>query len=284
MDNPFRPVAGAKPLEIIGRAGLFDEFEYGLRMGSGAPGLITIISGIPGIGKTVSLGSVRDIAEGHGWAVLSEAATSGFMARMGKSMSQLADELSGDPRDRLAALKAGLGQHTVLSNTSQVAWRSLGRELLGLLDGRGRGLVMTLDDVHAADPTELEQVVACVQHFVQERLPVGLLLAGASAAFTGLLRDGPVTFLRRADRIDLQAVAVRDVETFFTETFAARHLEVSPELVHQASDATGGHPFSIQLIGHFLWRAAESNQWALDESAVLKAIAEAHRCNARAAL
>jgi hypothetical protein len=284
MDNPFRPVAGATPLEIVGRAGLFDEFEYGLRLGSGAPGLITIIFGIAGIGKTVSLWSVRDIAQRHGWAVLSETSASGFMARMGRSMSQLADELSDDPRDRLAALKAGLGQHTMLSNTSQVAWRSLGRELLRLLDRRGRGLVITLDDIHAADPTELEYLVACVQHFVQERLPVGLVLAGLPAASTDLLRDGPVTFLRRADRIDLQAVAVRDIETFFTETFAARNLKVSPELVRQASDATDGHPFSIQLVGHFLWRVAESNQWALDEIAVVKAIAEARRCEARGAL
>lgn len=37
MDNPFRPSAGATPPEILGRSGMLDEFEYALRLGSGAP-------------------------------------------------------------------------------------------------------------------------------------------------------------------------------------------------------------------------------------------------------
>ncbi len=45
MENPFRPTAGATPPEVIGRTGLLDEFAYGLRIGSGAPGLLTIFTG-----------------------------------------------------------------------------------------------------------------------------------------------------------------------------------------------------------------------------------------------
>lgn len=37
--NPFRPTAGATPPELIGREGTLD--EYGLQIGSGAPGLLT---------------------------------------------------------------------------------------------------------------------------------------------------------------------------------------------------------------------------------------------------
>ncbi|WP_104200393.1 hypothetical protein [Cryobacterium sp. Y29] len=60
MENPFRPSAGATPPEILGRAGLLDEFDYGLRLGSGAPGLLTIFTGARGIGKTVMLGAAHD--------------------------------------------------------------------------------------------------------------------------------------------------------------------------------------------------------------------------------
>lgn len=42
--------------EILGRAGVLDEFEYGLRLGSGAPVLLTIFTGTRGIGKTVMIG------------------------------------------------------------------------------------------------------------------------------------------------------------------------------------------------------------------------------------
>lgn len=34
--NPFRPSAGAEPPHLIGRAGLLDEFIYGLHIRSGA--------------------------------------------------------------------------------------------------------------------------------------------------------------------------------------------------------------------------------------------------------
>ncbi|MFH5879648.1 hypothetical protein [Arthrobacter sp. NA-172] len=33
MENPFRPSAGATPPHILGRTGVLDEFEYGLRLG-----------------------------------------------------------------------------------------------------------------------------------------------------------------------------------------------------------------------------------------------------------
>ena len=66
MQNPFKPTAGATPPELVGRAGLLDEFEYGLQQGSGAPGLLTIITGSRGIGKTVMLSEAEGIARNHG--------------------------------------------------------------------------------------------------------------------------------------------------------------------------------------------------------------------------
>lgn len=69
MMNPFRPTAGATPPELIGREGTLDEFEYGLRIGSGAPGLLTIITGTRGIGKTALLSAAQDKAAEQGWVV-----------------------------------------------------------------------------------------------------------------------------------------------------------------------------------------------------------------------
>jgi ABC-type transport system involved in cytochrome c biogenesis ATPase subunit len=43
-----------------------DEFEYGLQQGSGAPGLLTTITGSRGIGKTVMLSEAEGIARNHG--------------------------------------------------------------------------------------------------------------------------------------------------------------------------------------------------------------------------
>lgn len=69
MQNPFKPSAGATPPDLIGPAGLLDEFEYGLRQGSGVPRLLTIITGSRGTGKTVMLSTAEAIARNHDWAV-----------------------------------------------------------------------------------------------------------------------------------------------------------------------------------------------------------------------
>ena len=262
MDNPFRPSAGATPPEILGRSGVLDEFEYGLRLGSGAPGLLTIFTGARGIGKTVMLGAAHDAAREQGWAVISETATEGFMGRIGESMRGLAEELGTGPQSRriTAISAAGFSITTQLPPERQVAWRTLGVELLRLLDERKSGLIITVDEIHAANRNEIAQLAASVQHFIQDGLPIGLVFAGLPAAVSDLLNEGVATFLRRADKIDLHAAAVREVEDSFTATFGQAGVSVSPGLVRYAAEATGGYPFLIQLVGYFLWREAENNE------------------------
>lgn len=283
MENPFRPSAGATPPDIIGRAGLLDEFDYGLRLGAGAPGLLTIFTGARGIGKTVMLGTAHDMSREHGWAVISETATDGFMGRIGESMRQLAEELGDGPqRRRITSVSAaGFSLTTQLPPERQVAWRSIAVELLTLLQARSTGLVITVDEIHAADRAELAQLAASVQHLIQDRLPIGLVFAGLPAAVSDLLNEGVATFLRRADKIDLHAAAARDVEASFAETFTAAGFKIEPALVRQAAEATGGYPFLIQLVGYFLWREAENNAGLLEPEAVYRAIEAANRRNAR---
>ncbi|MER1997685.1 MAG: hypothetical protein ABTA24_14485 [Arthrobacter sp.] len=50
-----------------------------------------------------------------------------------------------------------------------------------------------------------------------------------------LLNEGVATFLRRADKIDLHAAAVREVEESYAATFAGAGFQISPELVSRAA-------------------------------------------------
>lgn len=283
IENPFRPSAGATPPEIVGRAGLLDEFQYGLRLGSGAPGLLTIFTGARGIGKTVMLGAAHDAARQEGWAVIAETATEGFMGRIGEAMRTLTEELGSGPQNRriTAIGAAGFSISTQLAPERQVAWRRLGEELLQLLNDRNTGLIITVDEIHAADRNELAQLAASVQHFIQDRLPIGLVFAGLPAAVSDLLNEGVATFLRRADKIDLHAAGIRDVERSFTSIFAAAGFDIPPHLVQEAAASTGGYPFLIQLVGYFLWREAENNNGAVTAAEADRAVQAAHRRNAR---
>ncbi len=229
------------------------------------------------------LGAAHDMARERGWAVISETATDGFMGRIGESMRQLTEELGTGPQGRriTAISAAGFSLTTQLPPERQVAWRSIAEELLRLLDACAAGLVITVDEIHAADHAGLARLAASVQHFIQDRLPTGLVFAGLPAVVSDLLNEGVATFLRRADKIDLHAAGVRDVETSFAETFAVAGFNIAPALVRQAAEATGGYPFLIQLVGYFLWREAENNEGTLEAAQVGRAIEAANRRNAR---
>lgn len=283
MENPFRPTAGATPPDLVGRGGVLDEFAYGLRLGSGAPGLLTIFTGARGIGKTVMLGAAEDLALASGWAVVSETATGGFLGRIGEAMRRLTNELGDGPTGRrVTALSvAGFAVTTQLAPEEQVDWRVRGAQLLRLLAQRGTGLVITVDEIHAADRRELAQLAADVQHFIRDGLPIGLIFAGLPAAVSDLLNEGVATFLRRADRIDLHTASIAEVERSFAETFEGAGKTLSPELARSAAEGTGGYPFLIQLVGYYLWQEAESGLGGLDAGAVDRAVAAARRRNER---
>lgn len=277
--NPFRPTAGAAPPRLVGREGLLDEFSYGLQIRTGAPGLLTIFTGSRGVGKTVMLGETEERAQRAGWAVISETATRGFLGRIGQAMLPLIEELgSGPPTRRITGLgMAGFSIDTELTPKEQVGWRQLGEELLRLLDDRQTGLAITLDEFHSADRDELSHLAASVQHFIRAGLPVALVLAGLPAAVADLLDDGVAPFMRRADRIDLHATTIDEVEASYREVFDELPSTIDPNLLRLAAEATSGYPFLIQLVGYHLWQVAEENEGPLKPEQVHLAITVARR-------
>ena len=281
--NPFRPTAGATPPQLIGRDGVLDEFRYGLNIRSGAPGLLTIITGARGIGKTVMLNEAEDAALRKGWVVISETATRGFLERIGEEVRQYLQEYADKtPSRRITGIGvAGVSINTQVNPEVEQGWRQQTERLLRLLDENQTGLLITLDEIHGADRDELSQLAAWVQHFIREALPISLIFAGLPAAVSDLLNEGVATFLRRADRIDLQAVPIDEVQKSYQETFAALPVAISDEIYAKAAEATGGYPFMIQVVGYHLWQVAEGLDMPLTLADAQLAIDAAKRRNAR---
>lgn len=69
-ENPFRPTFGVPPLFWVGRTAVLDTFRAALDAQPGHPGRSLVISGARGIGKTVLLNELEDIAATRGWITL----------------------------------------------------------------------------------------------------------------------------------------------------------------------------------------------------------------------
>jgi hypothetical protein len=230
MRNPFKPTAGARPPLLIGRKNSLDGFKEALDDGPGAPGLLTIITGPQGVGKTVLLTAAEDFALRRGWVVVSETATVGLISRLTVT--------------------------TQLPPTPEPPWRETVTELVTVLSVHETGLLITIDEIHAVNRQELTELAAVIQHLIREDLPVGLIVAGIPKAVSELLNEDVSTFLRRADRIDLDDVPIPDVEEAFAATFLATGIVITRRQITLAAVATGGYPFLIQLVGYRVWRRA----------------------------
>lgn len=266
MKNPFKPTAGARPPIVVGRSTILDSFKEGLEDGSGSPGLLTILTGPRGIGKTVMLSEAEDAARARGWVVISETATEGLLGRIGEAARLHLNELgTNSPGARLSSIGvAGFTVGFTLPPEQQVALRHVFEDLLNALAGHETGLLISVDEIHAANRSELTELAALVQHMIREDLPIGLIAGGLPAAVSDLLDEGVSTFLRRAERVDLHSASEADVRAALAATFEQTGIAASPEHLDRMAAATGGYPFLIQLVGYHVWRLARHNGGTTD--------------------
>ena len=279
MKNPFKPTAGARPPFLVGRSDIRQDFSESIENGPGAPGLLSIFTGPRGIGKTVMLGEIEDEAIEHGWIVVSETATTGLVSRIGSAVSAAIEELGEGPAGRrITGLTLGIVRvDTQLAPVREVHWRRQATVLLEKLRVQETGLLISIDEIHAVDRTELSEIAAVVQHLIRENLPVGLVLAGLPKAVEDLLNEGVSTFLRRAEKYDLHRTSVDEVTEAFRDTFAESGVSINDEHLRQLAEATGGYPFLIQLVGYHVWSQAKKSGAVVTDHAVTAGIQTARR-------
>lgn len=280
MRNPFKPTAGATPPLLVGRDGELAEFEESLEDGPGAPARLTIFTGARGVGKTVMLTEVGDLATRHGWIVVSETATAGLVDRLTRAVARQLTEFDPNPRTGRAltgiTLPGGAGLQ--LSDPAEPEPEDLRRAcgtLLDAIEPHGTGLLITVDEVHRRARTELRALAVTYQHLVREDRNVALVMAGLPVAVSDLLSDDVLTFLRRASPVVLEDVPLVDVEASFAETVLEHGRTITPRAMAQAAAATGGYPFMIQLVGYHVWRKAAGD--LIDETAVAQGVPAARK-------
>jgi len=269
--NPFKPTAGATPPLLIGREDVLEEVTESLEDGPGAPGRLVLFTGPRGVGKTVMLSEIGDLALHRGWITISETATRGLVDRLQSEVSRRLHDLEpvAAPRGSVTGLTLpviGGGISVSPSPAEVVAWRhELGR-LLDVLEGRHVGLLITVDEVHKGAREDLRTLAATMQHLIREDREVALAMAGMSSAVSDLLNDDVLTFLRRATPFELDSVSLDSVRSALAETFATNGRSIDADALDEAARATGGYPFMIQLVGYHVWRKADGGTVGLAQA------------------
>lgn len=261
MQNPFHASFGVSPPLLVGRDELLEDFVEALEDGPGSAGRATLYTGARGAGKTVMLNAVEDRAREHGWLILSETATPGFVSRMTQQhLPRLLRDF--DPKAvqrRMSGVSAPLNigaltWNTIEAHVVQAGLRNQLEMLTDLLAEHSTGILITLDEIHHNQIEELRELATVVQHAFRENRELAFAGAGLAASVSDVVNDDVLTFLRRAERHTLGPVARADVERAFREPIQAADRSIGEEALQIMVDAARGYPFMLQLVGAQTWR------------------------------
>jgi AAA ATPase-like protein len=290
MQNPFSPGAGSPPPELAGRGPLLEQARITLgRVKAGRPERSFLLVGLRGVGKTVLLNKVRELASGFDYrAVLIE-------AHEGKPLAALL----------LPALRQVLISLDRMAQISQKAKRGL-RVLKSFFDGlklkyhdieigidvdpetgiadsgsleadlaevfvavgeaaadRHTAVALIIDEMQYLDEEELSALIMAMHQVSQRQLPVVLVgaglpqlvaLAGRSKSYAERLFQFPeVGALQPIDAADAVQEPVQEQGVRFTEA-------ALQEIIVQ----TKGYPYFLQEWGYQSWNLATQSPIGVD--------------------
>lgn len=178
MQNPFHASFGVSPPLLVGRDDVLEDFVEALADGPGSAGRATLYTGARGAGKTVMLNAVEDRAREHGWLVVSQTATPGFVSRITQQhIPRLLRDFDPEAvQRRLTGVTAPLNVGTLTWNTIeahvvQAGLRNQLEMLTDLLSEHRTGVLLTLDEIHRNQIEELRELATprapCSMHSVR---------------------------------------------------------------------------------------------------------------------
>lgn len=278
--NPYRPGAGARPPALVGRRREIEAMDVTLqRRLLGRDGRSELLTGLRGVGKTVLLDELGQLASARGYVHEHVA-----VSEDGDLLSRLAAAsrrvlLAMDARRRigervrraLGVLKAfslrlpdglelGIAVEAVRGPADS---GDLATDLAGLFvelgevaRDHGTGVLFTADELHYVHRDVLEALVTGLHRAAQLRLPITLAGAGlpSSAVLTGEAKscaEATFTFPVIASLEEDQAREAVVVPA------AGEQVRWSAAALERLVEVTEGFPYFLQELAKRAWDAAE---------------------------
>jgi hypothetical protein len=280
VDNPYNPGAGAPPPELAGRESILKQAENVIertKKGKAAKSLVML--GLRGVGKTVLLNRIDQIAETAGCR------TTIFEADPDRTLPELLTEqlnrllLKLDRRKRVndevqkafgllrgfaSAFKVRFGEFEV-GLSMEPATGDLTIDLTDLIVAIGEAArsrktvaVIMIDEVQYVTKSDLGALIMALHKISQRQLPLlffgaGLpqlaQLAGDAKSYAERLFDYP-----EIDRLDAKSARRALVEPAKRESVA-----YEDDALDIILEETEGYPFFLQVWGSHAWEVAPSS-------------------------
>ena len=287
--NPFAPGAGNPPPELAGRTAILDDASIALqRVAQGRSTQSLLLVGLRGVGKTVLLVRIREMAEQEGFK------TALVEAHEGKRLPELlvpqvrsllfslslVDNAKEKARRSLrvlkgfmAGLKLSIGGLEIGVDAEQGVADSgdLESDLPSLLvsvaeaaAAAGRSVALLIDEVQYLDEREFSALIMSMHRISQTRLP--LILLGAGLPQVLALAGESKSYAERLFRYPpIGALAEPDARAAVATPVANEGASITDAALDQILEMTHSYPYFLQQWGHDCWNIAAGDRIGIDD-------------------
>lgn len=288
LKNPFSPGAGAPPPELAGRDEILNVATIALhRIRAGRPEKSQMLLGLRGVGKTVLLNKISEIAEGIGYLVVQMEAPEGqrlaqYLAPALKgallrlSKTERAREYAGRAMAALrgfaSAFKVSIGEVEVAVTEPQTADSgNLEIDLPELLLATGQAaraadtsIAVLVDEVQYLSEQDLRGLIVALHRIAQKGLPV--VLFGAGLPQVAVLAGDAKSYAERLfDYPEVGPLAHEAAERAVREPVRDEGADITAEALQHIVRVTRGYPYFLQEWGKHTWNTAPDSPIGADD-------------------
>lgn len=290
MQNPFSPGAGSPPPELAGRTPLLEQAHLTLgRVKAGRPERSLLLVGLRGVGKTVLLNKIREMADREGYRAILIEAHEGkpLAALLLPALRQLLISL-----DRMAQIsqkaKRGLRVLKSFFNGLKVKYQDIeigidvdpetGVADSGSLEAdlsevfialgeaaadRGTAVALIIDEMQYLNEEELSALIMAMHQISQRQLPVVLVGAGLPQ-LVGLSGRSKSYAERLFQFPEVGALQPADAAAALQEPVQEQGIQFTPEALQEIIRQTRGYPYFLQEWGYQAWNLAAASPIGID--------------------
>ena len=275
----FQPAFGNRPEKIVGRDGELYSVLNGLKEPVGSRNRCILFLGQRGMGKTAMLLEIADRARTEGYIPARVTAHEGMPQSIIEQIQFNGSQFFKDEKRHLSGISAGaLGFSFGLTFSDeakqQYGFRTKMSLLCDRLEDKGKGVLILIDEVHTSPA--MRDVASSFQELVGDRKNIAIVMAGLPYAVSSILNDEVLTFLNRADKVELGAISCSAIKAYYENAFREMKIKCPDEILDEASEATHGLPYFMQLLGYYLTEYS-GDRSVIDESVFNKARTSAEK-------
>lgn len=282
--NPFAPGAGSRPPELAGRETILQDAEIAVQRALlGKPNRSQMLLGLRGVGKTVLLNKIEEIAERSGHI------TSFIEAPEGKSLSELLVPKINQALRKLslsaqAKAKAHLALRALRSFASvfNLSYGDVSLSVdpdVGVADSgdlesdlselfvrvgeaakaAGKAWTLLIDEVQYLRRVDLAALIVALHKISQKDLPV--LFFGAGLPQVAALSGDAKSYAERLFHYPAVGPLLSDdAKTAIRQPVEDEGERISDDALNEILKKTQGYPYFLQEWGYQCWNIAQGQQ------------------------